>query len=237
MAEYENREQQFDQSLGNVMGSWMLEIAKADLTRQQGWLSAVEALAKPDKDGNIPTITLHSGITGPDSKPISGADISFPVVLSMLGEQFAGEEADLNMTMNVSASTLDASHGEEKGSAEGEASFGIAGIKATVKVSASFSEAQEHKRESDYRATTTANLKMARVKTPEPIQRVLQAFMKTVDVECQIASAIIENNAKQVAQDKGLLPKGDDSGGGGDDTPPDDGGGDDTPPDNGGDGN
>ena len=222
MAEYADREKQFDSSLGNVMGSWMLEIAKADLTRQQGWLEAVQALATPDKDGNIPQVTLHSGITGPDAKPISGADITFPVVLAMLGEQFAGQEADLNMTMNVSASTLDETHGKQEGSATGEASFGIGGLKATVKVSASFSEAEDHKRASDYRATTSANLKMARVPTPEPIQRVLQAFLKTVDVECQIATAIIQQNAQAIAQQKGLLPAGGD-------TPapePDDGGDD-----------
>lgn len=214
MAEYEDREHQFDASLGNVMGSWMLDIAKADLTRQQGWLEAVEALSTPDKDGKIPTITLASGITGSDGKPVSGADITFPVVLAMIGEQFAGTEADLSMNMNVSASTLDETKGQESGSATGEAKFGIAGLSATVKVSASFSASEDHKRQSDYRATTAANLKMGRVPTPEPIQRVLEAFLKTVDVECQIAKAIIEQNAKAVAQQKGLLPK-DDSGGGG----------------------
>lgn len=224
MAEYADREQQFNATLGNVMGSWMLEIAKADLTRQQGWLEAVTALATPDKNGNIPMVTLSSGITGADDKPVSGADIKFPVVIAMLGEQFAGQEADLSMTMNVSASTLDETHGQQAGSAEGEGSVGIGPLKATVKVSASFSEAEDHKRESDYRATTSANLKMARVPTPEPIQRVLQAFLQTVDVECQIATAIIQQNAQAKAQQRGLLPAGggDDAGGGGDDT----GGGD-----------
>ena len=47
---------------------------------------------------------------------------------------------------------------------------------------------------------------MARVPTPEPVQRCLEAFMKIVDVECQIAQAIIEGNAQKVAQQKGLLP-------------------------------
>ena len=47
---------------------------------------------------------------------------------------------------------------------------------------------------------------MARVPTPEPVQRVLEAFMKIVDVECQLAKAVIEGNAQQVAQQKGLLP-------------------------------
>ena len=144
-----------------------------------------------------------AGIRGSDGKPVSGADISFPVVLAMLGQQFAGTEADLSMNMNVSASTLDETHGKQEGSASGEGKFGIAGLSVSVKVSASFSEAEDHKRESDYRATTSANLKMARVPTPEPIQgRVLQAFMSVVDVECDIAKATIQQNAQAVAVQK-----------------------------------
>ena len=214
MAEYEGREQDFNASLGQTAGGFMLEITKADLARQQGWVADIVRLATPDKSGDIPMITLDSGIKGPDGKPLSGADITFPVVLALLGQQFAATEADLAMTMNVSASTLDETKGDQSGSAEGSGEGSILGFKVGVKVSASFSESEDHKRESDYRATTAMNLKMARVDTPEPIQRVLNAFLATVDVECQIAKAIIEQNAKQVAQDKGLLPK-DDSGGGG----------------------
>ena len=103
MAEYTDREGQFDASLGNVMGGWMLDVAKADLARQQGWLEAIQDLTTPDKDGKIPTIVLASGITGADGKAISGADISFPVALALMGQQFAASEADLAMTMNVSS--------------------------------------------------------------------------------------------------------------------------------------
>ena len=207
MAEYTDREGQFDASLGNVMGGWMLDVAKADLARQQGWLEAIQDLTTPDKDGKIPTITLASGISGADGKAISGADISFPVALALMGQQFAASEADLAMTMNVSASTLDETKGQESGTASGEGKFGIAGLSVTVKVSASFSASEDHKRESDYRATTTAKVTMTRVPTPEPVQRVLEAFMKIVDVECKITEAIIEGNARSQAQAKGLLPK------------------------------
>ena len=206
MAEYEDREQQFDASLGNVMGGWMLDVAKADLARQQGWLEAIQLLTQPDKSGKIPQITLASGITGVDGKPLSGADVTFPVALALMGQQFAGTEADLAMTMNVSASTLDETKGQESGSASGEGKFGILGLSITVKVSASFSASEDHKRASDYRATTTASVKMARVPTPEPVQRVLESFMSIVDVECKLAKAVIDGNAAKVAQQKGLLP-------------------------------
>ena len=201
----------------------MLEVAKADLARQQGWLQAVTALATPDKDGKIPQITLSSGITGPKGKEEAGAAVTFPVVLALIGEQFAAATADLSMTMNVSASTLDETKGEQSGSAEGSGSGSILGFHVGVKVSASFSESEDHKRESDYRATTSASIHMERVKTPEPIQRVLSAFMNVVDVECQIAQAQIGAAGKAKAQAAGLLPAGDDTPA---PAPPDDGGGD-----------
>ena len=213
MADYADREQNFNASLGHVMGGWMADVAKADILRQKAWLAEVQALATPDKDGAIPQITLASGIKGKDGKPLSEADITFPVVLALLGEQFAAAEADLSMTMNVSASSLDETKGEQAGSASGEGGGSILGFHVSVKVSASFSESEDHKRESDYRATTSASVKMTRVPTPEPIQRVLEAFMSVVDVECQLAKAQITQNATQRAREQGLLPKTDEGGG------------------------
>ena len=206
MAEYANREHDFNASLGQTMGGWMLEIAKADLFRQRGWVDEIVRLATPDKNGNIPMVTLTSGLKGEGGKALSEADMSFPVVLALMGQQFAGTEADLSMTMNVSASTLDETQGEQKGSAEGSGSGSVLGFHVGVKVSASFSESEDHKRESDYRATTSANLKMARVPTPEPIQRVLEAYMTIVDVEAKLAQAAIGANATAQAQAKGPDP-------------------------------
>lgn len=183
----------FNASLGTYMGTWMKELAFADLERQKGWLEAVEELSKPDKDGNIPTITLHSGISGSDGKLISGADITFPTIIALLGEQFAAETATYTTDMTVNSSVVDdtAAQEEEKGSASGEGN--ILGFKVKVSMSVSASESQDHKRESDYSNTTHAELQMSRVKTPEPIQKILQAYLSIIDVECEIAKAKINN--------------------------------------------
>ena len=197
----------FNASLGQVMGGWMNEISTADLNRQVGWLKAVQALATPDKDGKIPEITLHSGIQGPDGKALAGADVTWPIVLALLGQQFAGATGEFDMSMNVEASALDQVQGQQQGAVTAEGSGSIMGFHVGVKVSASFSESEDHKRSSDYRATTSAKLTMARVPTPEPVQRMLQAFMSVVDVECEIAKRIITQSATEKAQAAGLLPK------------------------------
>ena len=208
MAEYADREQSFDSSMGSYVGSFMSSVSRADMQRQRDWVGAVVDLSTPDKDGKIPEIVLHSGISD-QGKAVSGADISFPIVLALLGQQFAADKATMAMTMNVEASSLDESNAQEQESGSGSAHFGIGGLNASVKISVSASETQDHKRTSDYRATTTCSLEMTRVPTPEPIQRVLQAFMKTVDVECKLAEAIINANGQKKAQELGLLPKPD----------------------------
>ena len=206
MGDFADQQRDFNASLGGVMGGWMLEVAKADLVRQSGWVSAVQQLATPDKDGNIPQVTLASGLTGPDGKPIDGAAITFPVVLALLGQQFAAETADLSMSMNVDATTLDETKGEQQGTAEASGEGSILGFKVSLKVTASFSESEDRKRTSDMRSVTTASVHMARVPTPEPIQRVLEAFMRIVDVQCKLAEAHIAANGQDQARAQGLLP-------------------------------
>ena len=206
MADFDDQKREFDASLGGVMGGWMLEVAKADLVRQEGWVKAVEALATPAKDGTIPTVTLSSGLKGADGKPIDGADISFPIVLALMGQQFAAESADLAMSMNVDATTLDETKGQQQGQAEASGSGSILGFKVAVKVSASFSESEDRKRTSDARSVTTASIHMARVATPEPVQRVLEAYLKIVDTQCKIAEAHITSAASDQARAQGLLP-------------------------------
>ena len=205
-SDFASREQQFDASLGSYVGSIMSAVARADVQRQRDWLSAVQALAAPDKDGKIPTLELSSGLTDKSGKPIAGADISFPLVLALLGSQMAGTDVEAAFTMNTESTSLDESNVDAKEAGEGEAHFGIGGFSVGVKISVTASETAEHKRTSDYRATTSCTLKMGRVLTPEPIQRMEAAYMKLVDVECKIAIAEIEANATARAQEAGLLP-------------------------------
>ena len=204
---YAGREQQFDSSLGSYVGSIMSSLSAADIQRQRDWLGAVQALATPDKDGKMPTLQLSSGLTDKSGKAIAGAAVSFPLVLALLGSQFAATEADAAFTMNVSSTSLDESNVNAKETGTGEAHFGIGGLSVGVKISVTASESAQHKRTSDYRATTSCSLKMGRIQTPEPIQRMEQAFMRLVDVECKIATAEIEANAKERAQAAGLLAK------------------------------
>ena len=211
MSEYEGREQGFNASLGTTMGTWMLDLAKADVSAQAGLANIITDFFTPDKDGKIPTVDLGTKLDfGGDDKTESEIDVTFPVGLYFMGERFAADTAELDMNMNVSASTLDQSSEQGKGS--GSATFGVAGIGVNISVSMSVSATQ--KRESDYRSTTSAKLTMKREPAPEPILRVLDAYTEIIGTQCEIAKAEINQTAEKVARAKGLMPK-DNSGGGG----------------------
>ena len=216
MAEYSDRERDFDASLGQVMGSWMTALVTADILRQKAWLAEIQTLFTPDKDGNIPTVDLTTKLDFAGKKADSNIGVQFPVGIALLGEQFAADSAKLSMTMNVEASSLDDTTEKAEASGSGEASYGVGPFKVGIKVSASMSVNSEQKRSSDYRATTEAELNMTRVQSPEPIMRAMDVWSKLVDAQGQIALAQMGVQAQAAAQQSGLLPaSGGDSGGGG----------------------
>lgn len=185
--QFEGRTDRAEHRMADVVGAFMADVSHAEIQRQMAYVQSLVELSEPNKDGHIPTITIPSQITGPDAKPLAGATITAPAVLAIMGEQLATSEAHLKMTLNVhatSASSKDIT-GSQKLSGSGSAGFGPIKIKA--KVTASASEHVTQKRTSDYRETCEAEIMMTRVPTPEPIQRILQATMKVIDVECELA--------------------------------------------------
>lgn len=216
-------------SLPSLVAGIMNASSMADIRRQLGWIQAIQMLAQPDKDGNIPLLTLHSGATGTDGKPLAGADVTFPVVLALLGQQFAGTKLTYDNHMDLHQSSLDAVQGKQAGSSDTKVGGGFLGISFSEKIHAEFSVSEQRKRTNDFRNTAALHLEMGRVETPEPIQRVLDAFMDVVGVECAVLKSVIEKSAQErlAAGQSGDVEPEDQGNGGGNDGNGADGGGDD----------
>ena len=176
-------------SLPDLFGGWMNALSSADLQRQIGWLKEVQALSTPDKNGNIPLLTLLSGLQADGQKEQIG--ITAPLVLAVLGSQFGPNAAKMTATINVREDALDDTRSQSAGSATGSGSYSVLGMHVGVTVHASFSETQDHKRATDFRASIVAEMDMARNPAPEPIMRVLEAFLTLVDAEAAIAKSAI----------------------------------------------
>ena len=224
-------------SLPSLVAGIMSGSSEADIRRQIEWAQTLLVLATPDKDGNIPLLTLHSGATGPDGKPLAGADITFPLVMALMGAQFAATELTYENSMNLHQSSLDALQGKQAGSSDTKVGGGFLGMSFSEKIHAEFSVSEQQKRTNDFRNTAKLVLKMARIPSPEPIMRTLDAFMEVVAVECAVLKANLEKNATaklEAGQSGDEEPEedtggdGDTNGNGGEDTNGNGNGGEDT---------
>ena len=115
-------------SLPGLIGSMMNAVSQADIQRMLGWVKTLELLAKPDKDGNIPLLTLHSGATGVDGKPLAGADMTFPIVLALMGSQLAGTKFTYDNNMKLEESALNLVQGHQSGSSDTQAGGSFLGL-------------------------------------------------------------------------------------------------------------
>ena len=220
--EFNDGAQNFNASIGEVMGSWMSALTKADVDRQVAWTRLLQELFTPDKSGTVPTVNMISKLAFGGASPPSTLDlgaggttptdssvgISFPVGLAVMGEQFAADTASLAMDMRVSSSALDTSSLSGSASGSGEAKIGWGPFSAKISISASMSTSSERKRQSDYSSTTHAELTMKRVPTPEPVQVALEAWTDLVRVQGEIAKAQMLGAAQKAAEADKLLPAG-----------------------------
>ena len=219
--EFNDAAQQFNASIGEVMGAWMTALTKADVDRQVAWSRLLQELFTPDKNGAIPTVDMVSKLAfgtpatppshleaGGTTPTDSSVGISFPVGLAIMGEQFAADTATLAMDMRVASSALDSSSLQGSASGSGEARIGWGPFSAKISISASMSTSSERKRQSDYTSTTHAELAMKRVPTPEPVQVALEAWTDLVRVQGEIAKAQMLGAAQKAAEADKLLPAG-----------------------------
>lgn len=220
--QYEGRTDRAEHRMADVVGAFIADVSRAESARQLAYVEALTQLSTPDKNGLIPTVTIPSQITGPDAKPLAGATISAPAVLAIMGEQLVTDTAHLKMTLNVHATSETHSDIASKQSGSGSGSVGFGPLKIKARISASASEHIEKKRTSDYRETCEAEVTMTRAPTPEPIQRILQATMSMVDVECELARRAINAAYPQREQARADAASGTSS----DDAPADAGGDD-----------
>ena len=181
MAEYAEREKQFNDSLPETVGNFMMAVSQADgLARMQSVEITKQIL-------EMPNITLEQKIDILNrDKPLVYA-ASLPSVTYAEPRPLLAESVDLEMSMSVSASTHEEKAVDSKSEGSGQASFRIAFVKIGVQMKASVSTHSSKKRDSDYTATTDMKLHMTRHPLPE-------GLAKSLDSMNEIAKAVNDIN-------------------------------------------
>ena len=198
--------QAFNASLGEILGKTAVDLCSADAQARQANSNMIIAMMTTEDGKPRPPVDFISQVYMGNGKPPLETKVEVPLVSIVNTDSFLPDTATVTLDMTVSASSEDDAQAQASGGGSGEASVGYGPFKASVKVQASFSSSEQHKRSSDYRSTTHAELCMKRQPPPEGLSRIMDSMMRTVDVGLKIAEQEALDAAEKGAKDDKVNP-------------------------------
>ena len=194
MSEYENRERNYNDNLGQVVGRFCTAIVEADAEAKDAHTKRVLQLVdKPNAQ-----FLAESNLIGIEEK--LQTKVSVPVISIVQSNPIEIESAKLTLDMNVSAATTDTLNVGSESKVEGSGKIGWGPFSIGVKITADVSVAKETKRQSDYRSTTHAEVTMVQGKIPEGLSLIIDSLNKTTTKALEINQALIQSRSQGLAQ-------------------------------------
>ena len=187
MAEYEARENRFNDSLAGRVGGFLKSVSLADGEARMQDVGIIQEIAK------MPNVEFEQKIQMITQERPMLYKSSIPALAAVESRPLLAESVDLEMSMNVSASTTEETSKDKSVdsdtqiAAEASGRIGLfkIGIKTQQGIKASNSNHSSRKRQSDYSSTTDMKLHMTR----HPIA---EGLAKAIDTQNAILQAAAE---------------------------------------------
>ena len=195
MAEFREREKDYNDNLGQVVGRFCTAIVEADSEAKDAHTKRVLELLKVPNAEFIASTSLI-GV----KEPLQ-TRVSVPALSIVQANPIQIDNAKLTLDMTVSASHSDTSNLASKTSLEGKGKVGYGPFSISVKISSELSVAKESKRTSDYRSTTHAEVTMNQAAPPEGLMLIIDSLNKNTTKALEINQALIAAKAPQLAAD------------------------------------
>ena len=203
MSEYENREAKFNAGLGQVIGGFATSAVHADTLAKLAYIERTEMLLEKE---NI-NFTTETTLVNLDT-PLQ-TRISVPPLTLLDNKPLQIDEAAIDLSMTVHASTDETFNINSTTQTNGSLNYGLFGQGASVKLSAKLSVDKSHKRHSDYTATTTARLVMRQGMPSEGMSKLLDALVRQTEKALSLNEIILDKQADKLAKDtSSLTPDG-----------------------------
>ena len=202
MAEYEQRERNFNRSLPGIFANYTTGLVIADAEGKLKYLEFVQAIFE------TPNLTIDQRISIIKSETPLSIGLSVPAASVIDISPLGVESASLKMSMTVHASEVQEKSLDSQTDSEVEVTAGWGPVKVKAKIKASISTHSNHKRESDYTATTDAELKMTRQPVPETLAKIMDSFSEVAMEAMKINQQIITNEAAQASEEAEAAPIG-----------------------------
>ena len=199
MSEYENREAKFNAGLGQVIGGFATSAVHADTLAKLAYIERTEMLLEKE---NI-NFTTETTLVNLDT-PLQ-TRISVPPLTLLDNKPLQIDEAAIDLSMTVHASTDETFNINSTTQTDGSLNYGLFGQGASVKLSAKLSVDKSHKRHSDYTATTTARLVMRQGMPSEGMSKLLDALVQQTEKALSLNEIIIDKQADKLAKDTASL--------------------------------
>ena len=200
MSEYENREAKFNAGLGQVIGGFATSAVHADTLAKLAYIERTEMLLEKE---NI-NFTTETTLVNLDT-PLQ-TRISVPPLTLLDNKPLQIDEAAIDLSMTVHASTDETFNINSTTQTNGSLNYGLFGQGASVKLSAKLSVDKSHKRHSDYTATTTARLVMRQGMPSEGMSKLLDALVRQTEKALSLNEIILDKQADKLAKDTSSLP-------------------------------
>ena len=194
MAEYENRERQKFNNLGNQLGGIVTALSNADAATKAAALDRQVTILTMD---NI-TASANTSVIG-HPEPLS---VKYDVPAAIVSDMRAlvVKEATIETTMNINASTEDSTAINSETTAGGNGSVGFGLFKATASFSATVGVDKTMRRASDYSSSLNIVIKMSQSEAPEGMMRIIDNMNEVVKTATEINTAVMINGQQPVAE-------------------------------------
>lgn len=194
---FPERERNFNDSLGRVIGRFCISCVEADSAAKDKYIERIAELSKMEN------LTSEAEVSIVGMKEKLTASMNYPVLTVAPTRPFEIEKALISMDMTTSSTESDSSSVASKSAGKGTAKIGWGPLSVGISVSASVSTSKEHKRSSDYRATTHAEVTMVQGEVPEGVALIVEAMNGVMATGLEINKMLINKQAAKMAEEAG----------------------------------
>ena len=194
MAEYENRERNYNNGLGQVVAGFAMACVDADNDCKDAYVDRQIRLmgqAEPNVE-----FMARTTLVGMDQA--LETRVSVPKIVLAPSRPLMVNKAILTMDMSVSAHTEDNLSVQSDTEVEGEAGFNAGMFSGKMRIKAAVSVAKEQKRSSDYTSSTHAELEMCQGEAPEGLMKIIDSLNLTTVKALELNADLIEKQYEQL---------------------------------------
>ena len=194
MAEYENREKNYNNSLGAVIGSFMMSCVEADSRSKDMYVE--RQLRLMDQGNPNAVFSAKTTLIGLDQA--LETQVSVPKIILTPSEPFIAKSAKITLDMEVSASTEDSLAIRSDTEVEGSAQIGFGIFSGGMKVKAALSVDKSSKRASHYGSITHAEVELGQGSPPEGLMKIIDALNLSTVKALELNTLLIEDQAQKL---------------------------------------